>query len=54
LDQAVFTDSFNLPADFAQLHPWFAQVSLAELLAETIANIHQESSVSHVYLDDDL
>jgi len=50
--KAIFTDSFSYPDSFSREHPWFHQISLAELLAETITNIHEQKSVAHVYLDE--
>ncbi len=50
--KVICTDSFYFPADFLQFHPWFEQVSLAEILAETIYNLHAEKSVARVYADD--
>lgn len=52
LSLVVCTDSFAFPDDFSQAHPWFYQVSLADMLAETISNLHEERSLSHLYLDD--
>lgn len=53
IEKAVFTDSFCFPDDFAKAHPWFVQISLDDMLAWTIASLHMEKPVSHIYLDDD-
>lgn len=53
LTAAVFTNSFKFPNDFAAQHPWFAQVSLAKKIAETLDNIHEGKSVADVYLDEE-
>ncbi|MFA6215658.1 MAG: ribose-phosphate diphosphokinase [Patescibacteria group bacterium] len=51
--KAVFTDSFNIPDDFAAIHPWFAEVSLYDMLARTISCVHTEQSVGNVRLEEE-
>jgi ribose-phosphate pyrophosphokinase len=50
--KVLSSDSFHFPEEFTKSHPWFEQVSLAGILAETISNLHAEKSVARVYLDD--
>ncbi len=52
LEKVICSDSFHFADDFFQSHPWFEQVSLADILAETIYNLHAEKSVARVYADD--
>lgn len=49
LGEAIFTDSFSFPTGFDRDHPWFVQITQAEMLADTMLNLHSEGSISHVY-----
>lgn len=50
LDELVVTDTIPL-SDEARRVPTIRQVSVAELLAETMRRIHQEESVSSLFMD---
>jgi ribose-phosphate pyrophosphokinase len=50
LDELVVTDTIPLSED-AQKEPTIRQVSVAELLAETMRRIHNEESVSSLFMD---
>jgi ribose-phosphate pyrophosphokinase len=50
LDELVVTDTIPL-SDDARKVPTIRQVSVAELLAETMRRIHQEESVSSLFMD---
>jgi ribose-phosphate pyrophosphokinase len=50
LDELVVTDTIPL-SDEARRVPAIRQVSVAELLAETMRRIHQEESVSSLFMD---
>ncbi len=50
LDQLVVTDTIPLSED-AQALPTIRQVSVAEILAETMRRIHNEESVSSLFMD---
>jgi ribose-phosphate pyrophosphokinase len=50
LDELVVTDTIPL-SDEARQVPAIRQVSVAELLAETMRRIHQEESVSSLFMD---
>lgn len=50
--KALFTDSFSMPEGFAKDHPWFEEVSLAKILADTVSRLHKGESVAKTYLDE--
>lgn len=49
IKKLITTDSIPRPDDFTNKHPWYKEVSLAPMYAETIYNINMEQSVSRVY-----
>jgi len=50
LDELVVTDTIPL-SDAARACPVIRQLSVADLLGETIRRIHEDESVSSVYMD---
>ncbi|MEA3430151.1 MAG: ribose-phosphate diphosphokinase [Nanoarchaeota archaeon] len=51
IKKLITTDSISRPNNFSKNHPWYHEISLAPMYAETIYSLNNEKSVSKVYAD---